>query len=223
MRLTTRNALDPKGASVSEYLKLRLREVTLCLVSLAVTLVAADAFAQNAVEVIAQQPTVALDAEEIVFDIRLQFSDVTVGGGFEISYDPAKLEFLDFTFVNDPQMLIQMAPPAGTTIQPLVFAAGWVILTPPSGVTGERSVGTLRFRPVEEGPALVDLSASTAMTPGPFYPPLAVPTPLEVDYADATVTVVPEPGLGAIMGPGLLVLAGLSRTRKANARGHHLG
>ena len=116
MRLTTRNALDPKEASVSEYLKLRLREVTLCLVSLAVTLVAADAFAQNAVEVIAQQPTVALDAEEIVFDIRLQFSDVTVGGGFEISYDPTKLEFLDFTFVNDPQMLIQMAPPAGTTI-----------------------------------------------------------------------------------------------------------
>lgn len=220
MRLKMRNTLDQKETSLSRRLKTRLWEVALSLVA---TLVAADAFAQNAVEVIAQQSTVALDAEEIVFDVRLQFSDVTVGGGFEISYDPAKLEFLDFTFVNDPQMFIQMAPPAGTTDQPLVFAAGWLILTPPSGVTGEKPVGTLRFRPVEEGPTLVDLSASTDITPGPFYPPLAAPSPLDVDYTDANITIVPEPGFGALMGCGLLVLAGLSRSRKPSARDHHLG
>ncbi|MGB0619764.1 MAG: hypothetical protein ACPGVZ_09875 [Myxococcota bacterium] len=220
MRLKTCNTRDQKETSMSQRLKLRLWEATLSLV---VTLVAADAFAQNAVEVIAQQSTVAVDAEEILFDVRLQFSDVTVGGGFEISYDPARLEFLDFTFVDDPQMLIQMAPPAGTTDQPLVFAAGWLILTPPSGVTGENPVGTLRFRPLEEGPALVDLSASAAITPGPFYPPVAAPSPLDVNYADANITIVPEPGFGALMGCGLLVLAGLSRARKPNARAPHLG
>ena len=184
------------------------------LVLVAAILMATGASARNVVEVIARDASVALGDPEIVLDVEINFAEATVGGGFEIDYDPTRLEFLDFTFVNDPQMLIRTAPAAGSTAQPLVFGAGWLVFTPPFGVVGQKPLGTLRFRPVGTGQTLIDVSPS-AISPGPFYPPQSSDTPLVVEYVDEVVTVVPEPGFASLALCGVFALCTLGRSKRS--------
>ena len=183
---------------------------------LAICLITIPAFgvgAENVVEAVPQQAEVSVTDEQVLIEVRIVFDDPTVGGGFELNYDPALLEFVDFTFESDPQMLFQTAPPAGSTSRPLVFGAGWLIFADPFGVVGERGLGVLRFRPVGPGEATLDLRSSS-LTPGPFYPPSSG-GPLNVDYLDAQITIVPESGFTSLAACGGLFLSWLGLSRKS--------
>ncbi len=214
--MRSRRTENTSACTVDELRRL-LAGTWVALVAAATLLPAGDAQARNAVQLFAGAPQIAIDDAELVVDVGIDFDDSTVGGGFEVTYDPSLLEFVDFTFVEDAQMLLRTSPPAGSTARPLVIGAGWLVLAPPFGVSGVRQLGTLRLRPVGEGNALLSVGPS-AVSPGPFYSPAASTEPLAVEYVGTSVVVVPEPGFTSLAAHGALVVFGLGASRRAASR-----
>ncbi|MCP4904458.1 MAG: hypothetical protein GY910_05715 [bacterium] len=154
-------------------------------------------------------------------DVKLQldFSEVTVGGGIEVTYDATRLEFASFAFAPDPTMLLQTGPGDAETAQPLEVGSGWLILVPPYGVSGHLDVGTFTFRPLAEGFAFVATGPS-AMVPGPFYSPTPSDDALTVSFDAATVEVIPEPGFAISITLGGMMLFGFTWAKRTRPHRH---
>jgi len=151
--------------------------------------------------------------------LELDFAEVTVGGGIEITWDAAIFAFDSFTFAADPELVIMDGHPDGggnPQTQPAEIGAGWLVLAPPNGISGLRTIGTLSLSPVMVGRATIATTGS-ASNPGPFFPPGVGMPPLSVSYEGATVYVVPEPGIAIGLLFGVALLGALSRnvTRQA--------
>lgn len=176
---------------------------------------ASAGWAQNIVRLTPVSQTVQLTDPNVTLDLEIDFAEVTVGGGVEVTYDATRLQFDSFVFTNDPNFLL-MGPAQGETAQPLEIGFGWLVVTPPFGVSGPHTIGTLTFLPIADGTAAVDTGPS-ASSPGPFFAPGGA-TPLVVDFQDATVEVVPEPAVGVGLASGIAALVGMKRNRERARR-----
>jgi hypothetical protein len=167
---------------------------------------------------------------EFMVDLMMDFDDVTVGGGVEITLDPL-LTFLSFDF--DPAFTANFGltgPLAGETVQPLEIGFGWFLLTPVGGATGTYTVGQLTFRAEASSASQVISTAGSALTPGPFFGP-GSGTPMSVQFGQASVTIsspaatggdpagtAPEPGPALMLGLGLTGLAFVRRPKHTPQR-----
>jgi hypothetical protein len=145
-----------------------------------------DAAAQNFVDLSPTQSEAVVVGLDVALRLEIDFTDVTVGGGVEIMYDATRLEFVSFTFSGDPNFGLT-GPANDDPDQPLEIGAGWLVVSPPFGVTGIHTIGTLLFRPIASGSATVSTRES-GINPGPFYSSSSG-TPLVVVYSGATVNV----------------------------------
>ena len=157
---------------------LRVLLVGLCL--------APTAAAQNRVQLTPAQSTSGAGLLEIALDLEIDFAEITLGGGVEVSYDASRLEFISFTFSGDPNFGLT-APPDGDPAQPLEIGAGWAIFGPPGGVSGLHTIGTFHFRTIGSGSAIVSTAASPSF-PGPFFSPNSS-GPMEVAFESATIQI----------------------------------
>ena len=168
-----------------------------------------EAAAQNFVDLSPGQSETIVAGLDVALNLEIDFTDATVGGGVEIMYDATRLEFVSFTFSGDPNFGLT-GPADGDPNQPIEVGAGWLVVSPPFGVTGIHAIGTLLFRPIASGLATVSTRES-GINPGPFYS-ASSGTPMVVVYSGATVNVGPVtavPTLGAygrLMGCALLLL-----------------
>ena len=159
------------------------------------------ASAQNIVLLTPFSQSIELEDSSVTVDLEIDFADVTVGGGVEVTYDATRLSFDSFEFKSGLDFL--SGPDPGEVGQPLEIGAGWVLFTPPFGVSGLQTIGTLTFTPVAEGEAFVQTRASSN-SPGPFASPGSSST-LFVTFSGATID-VPEPGFATGLAIGAVLL-----------------
>jgi hypothetical protein len=145
-----------------------------------------DAAAQNFVDLSPTQSEAIVVGLDVALSLEIDFTDATVGGGVEIMYDATRLEFVSFSFSGDPNFGLT-GPADDDPDQPLEIGAGWLVVSPPFGVTGIHTIGTLLFRPIASGSATVSTRES-GLNPGPFYA-ASNATPLAVVFSGATVNV----------------------------------
>ena len=59
------------------------------------------ASAQNVLRFIPSEIPVASVSSNVTLDLELEFSDVTAGGGIEVTYDASRLTFISFQFSTE--------------------------------------------------------------------------------------------------------------------------
>lgn len=165
------------------------------------------AAAQNLLQLTPAQSTTVVGAPDVALDLEIDFSELTVGGGIEVTYDAARLEFVSFSFSEDPNFGLT-GPVDGDPTQPLEIGAGWFVAEPPFGVSGLHTIGTFLFRAIGNGSAAVS-TAESSITPGPYFS-ASSSTPLVVSYNSATINVgsiIPAQGVfGRLVCCALLLL-----------------
>jgi hypothetical protein len=146
---------------------------------------------------------------DLTLDIVMNFDEVTVGGGLEITYSPG-LTFLSFDF--DPNFSANFGltgPDPGSVDPALEISFGWLIFTGIGGETGTHIVGQLVFRANGPGPVQIVMAEESTGSAGAYYGPANLNSPMIVEFGSATINVVPipEPQTGMLIGLGLLGLS----------------
>lgn len=150
--------------------------------------------------------------DQVSIAVMMNFSEPTVGGGLEVSYDAVGLSFVSFSFdAGFAGNFGFTSPAAGDQTNPITIGFGF-FQVPSSSIVGQLVVGTLIFEALTPGSRTVFTAASSGLAPGPFYSPAAPFGELTVHYGSAQVTVpgpvpVPEPSTALLF---LVGLAGLS-------------
>lgn len=161
-------------------------------------------------------PTTGLaPGDTVSFDIVMDFttddnglgSDITLGGGFDIVFDPTALQLQVFTnaMLGDPQFGRDPDILSG-----LLESWGFADF---NGLTGPELVGTVSFTVSANAPAMSSVSTSaTSGIAGPFVSGVDFITILNVDF-NSVVLVVPEPRtmLGSMAVLGALAMFGRRR------------
>lgn len=146
----------------------------------------------------------------------------TIGGGFDLLWDPAFFDFVDWQMLAPPGALISDAGTVDTQ-GGLVNSAGFLMaLFPPETFSGPAQIGRLTLRPAQPGSSTVTVSADGATAPETFGPWLGAAPAFEelfVTYAGAQVSVaapVPVPPW-ALVAVALLCAscAGVARPRSS--------
>lgn len=186
--------------------------------SIAVVLVLLGSAPAEALNVIGLTPdsTYVEAGTDFTLDLTMVFDELTVGGGVEVGYDSAVLTFLSFSF--DPAFTGNFGlqgPAAGSTVIPLEIGFGWFV-GPGGGETGAHTVGQLMFRADATGPSTIVATSSSLLSPGPFFGPANLSSPMVVQFLSADIEIgttsqnaVPEPGPALLTGFGLIGLAWL--------------
>ena len=193
--------------------------VRVLLFALLSLMLAPTGFAQNVVRLTPATSSADLGSTTVGFDLEIDFTDVTTGGGVEVTYDATRLTFISFTFSGDTNPAFDSGPMPGETTQPLTIGAGWFIVDPPFGVTGLHTIGTFRFEAIAVGSAGL-ATAESPTSPGPWFGP-GPGGPLSVTYEGATVDIViaapsvPTAGLIArLLTMVLLLFVGVRMTQR---------
>ncbi|NJN48429.1 MAG: hypothetical protein HC808_20400, partial [Candidatus Competibacteraceae bacterium] len=141
----------------------------------------------------------------VSFILTMDFSaEATLGGGFDVFYDAAILDFNTFVFSNTgtfPRDMAFDSTPVDLAgqVQDIGFGSF-------SGLSGPFTVGIIVFNAIGPGTANLTL-ADTAGTSGAFISNDTFDE-MTVDYFGNSVTVnpVPLPGALLLMAPGLLAI-----------------
>lgn len=150
----------------------------------------------------------------VTFDVVMDFStdtnglgsDITLGGGFDITWDPSILQFEglvnaglgDPSFGRDPDILPGLLESWG-------FAEF-------NGLTGPALVGSVEFSvlPGPAGSTFVSTGPTSGIA-GPFVSGVDFVTILTVDFNSVEVSRVPIPAAAWLFASGVAMLAGLRR------------
>ncbi|HUO74556.1 MAG TPA: PEP-CTERM sorting domain-containing protein [Solirubrobacteraceae bacterium] len=149
-------------------------------------------------------------------EVGLDFDDLTLGGGFDLSLSPALFSFEQFEF--DPDLgddpAFRLKPPDDASSGLLTIAFGSF-----SGLTGNREIGILQVvanQSLVLGSGNVLLSAiDDSSSAGPFVD--TVGSRLSVRYDGLLGTAVPEPSALVLLSAGVAGIA-----TKRDSRRHSL-
>ena len=174
-----------------------------------------DASRANQITLTPVSPSIGVGGSiEII--LGMSFDDPTQGGGLEITFSPPPdlnspvSPFASFVFdagLGDSPSF-QVDPLDDSFDMPLEIGFG-VLFEPP--LVGNLTIGMLTFRAMEPGDFVVEAWPSL-LFPGPFFAP-GGGAELDVLFGSTVVAVLPEPSTAALLGFGLVGLAGASRGR----------
>ncbi|MEO1575670.1 MAG: VPLPA-CTERM sorting domain-containing protein [Pseudomonadota bacterium] len=148
----------------------------------------------------------ATNGDLLTFDLIMDFSgpgEITLGGGFDIVWDTAGFEFVEYvsaglgeaSFGRDPEVQ-----------DGRLFSGAFGAF---AGLTGPDLVATLTFR-VMGPPGVYEINpTATDGIGGPFISALDFLTVLEPEYNG--IRIVPIPAAVWLFGSGLLALVGMRR------------
>ncbi len=158
------------------------------------------------------------DGDTISFDVEMDFTEITLGGSFDIAYDQTALQLQSFNrldvgdpgFGRDPDIL------AG-------LLSGWA-LGDFSGITGQQLLGSVSFQVLSSMGATTAVSGQdTLSVAGPFFDAGTFQV-LPVTYNSVSInraitqppapTPAPEPSTLALLGLGVIGF-GWSRRKQA--------
>jgi hypothetical protein len=148
----------------------------------------------------------------LTLSLALSFEEPSVGGGVEIAFDMARLEFVSFAFdatLGDDPALQLFCPGVAPGCQAFDGPGLLVAFGAVGGLSGSRAVGALAFRVLAPGPAEVTTGPNDAPA-GAFF---SAVTGLEQDVTvgSATLANVPEPASALLVAAGLVALTARSR------------
>ena len=161
--------------------------------------------------------------DTIELQVLMDFSDdPTLGGGFDIIFDPNLVSYNLNSYITDP--LLNSDPDFTRDDNPLVTDPNRVEIQADrlagaafgnfAGLSGPALVGPLSFTAENVGTAVFSLSASTSSVVGGFFSAVTF-TEQFPDFIGTTVTIVPVPAAVWLFGSGLLGLIGIARRRTA--------
>jgi hypothetical protein len=175
---------------------------------LATGCIARSAFADNAIALRSVRGPIEV-GEIVEIDLSMAFDDPTIGGGFQVEFDSERLEFVEFQFdddlQDDPRYRCTTETPSCATRRsenraPIGFGHF-------DGLAGERPIGRLRLRGLTPGTSPVSLVALS--TTGDFVD--LTGQKLAIESEGLEITVVPEPGMFAMLASGVLCLSRRAR------------
>jgi hypothetical protein len=200
-------------------------------IAVAIVIVGLSSTSANALNIIGLSPASqsVQVGSDFAIDIFMDFDEVVIGGGFEVTFDSSELSFLTFRFdQNFTANIFMLAPVDGEVDLPLEIAFGWLDFSGGGGPTGPTTVGQLTFRAEGPGPAVIVMTSSSSSNPGPYYAPGNASSPLAVEFGSTTLDViappvlVPEPQSALLLVVGLIGLAQLGSARVSQARSKSL-
>lgn len=157
-------------------------------------------------------PGFAQVGDIVEIDLEMAFDETTIGGGFQLDYDPAIFELIDFAFSNrglgdDPRYRCEpgvqvCTPRGGAHLVPIGFGHF-------DGITGGRPVGRLRLRALAQGESTIDFLPHP--TTGDFVD--LAGEPLETTSTGLNIRIVPEPATSMMIVIGCYALASLPARR----------
>jgi hypothetical protein len=155
-------------------------------------------------------------------DINMAFSEATLGGAFDLFYDPAHVEFVSFSFddffynnVSDPAFdhapdncFTDGAPFGGCDVgDPELNAIGFGNF---DGISGSYLVGTIVFRAVGAGASDLTMAVNDAPFEGFFSAETGLPMDVLYNSAKVDINAVPVPAAAWLLTTAL----GLLGTRR---------
>lgn len=187
-------------------------------------LAAAEATAQNTVELLPTQVTVPPGAT-VVLDLAVDFAEPSLGGGVVVDFDPALLGFVGFDWdpgaPDDPalRLVCPSADPACVDFAGPGVLIGFAVDTISfPAISGAHVLGTLELQALSAGTAPVSLSEDDSVA-GPLVGVGSFQAP---SLGGATVTIA-TPSVPALHGPAAaLLVASLSLAGARLSRRHPL-
>lgn len=159
-------------------------------------------------EPLSAQPSYEI-GEIVALDLKIDFTGTpTIGGGVDVFFDTAGLEFNSWSASALGDASFKRAPDV------LPGQLNGIAFGDFAGLPQIATVGTLEFKVLQTGSWLIDLEANDAPA-GPFYSATTF-SQLPVTFNDTTVnaaSVVPVPGAVWLFGSALLALFSSSRKR----------
>ncbi len=161
--------------------------------------------------------------QAVKFDINIDFVNTTVGGAFDLFYDPELLSFVSFEF--DVEFLTTVADPDfavmpdnclldGPAISGCIVGDGelnGIGFGNFDGITGSHRIGSVIFQTLDVG--VVALMMANNDSPWEGFISAADASELFVLYAPAKVHIVPLPAGLWLLASALGLLAARSRRR----------
>jgi len=198
----------------------RIRGLALYVAAFVAAVSAPSAQALNTVSLSPASTTVAL-GDPVALDLRIDLTDASIGGGVEIQFDVARLQFVSFSFESglgdEPAFRCEPSSPTASCNESFPGTVEIGFAKPFFGpdFIGTVVVGTLVFDAIAQGSAYVNTDPSAGF-PGPFGDPFGSPL-LISQWNDASVQIVPEPVSALLLLSGLSGFALLRRRRAPRA------
>ena len=151
----------------------------------------------------------AAPSESVVFEVWMDFEQVTIGGGFDIEFDPEVLSFESWTGADlgDPDF----------QRDPDVFDGllGGIAFGDFGGITGLNLIGTLKFSVLPDVPAGVTtaIELSQRFCFQCEFVDLNTFQIIDVDFIGAELKIVPLPA-GVVLFAGALAALGAAGQRR---------
>lgn len=163
--------------------------------------------------------------QEVSFDINMDFINTTVGGAFDLFYDPNLLAFVSFEF--DATFLTSVADPDFAIMPDNCISDGAALggcsagdaelnaigFGSFDGISGSHTIGTVTFQTL--GPGVSALLMATTDSPWEGFISADDASDLFVIYSPAKLHVVPLPAGLWLLASGLGLFAGFARRRRS--------
>ena len=198
--------------SVSKFVLLSISSVALLLLG------SSQAAALNSIAVVPLTNPVTV-GDEVSVSLVMNFTDATIGGSVDVSFEPGAISFSSFSFNTllgtdaNLSLVLQGTNLPADPADPMTVHFGFMAQAEATaGLSGQNLVvGTLVFDAVAPGTSTITTAYSLSST-GPFYNAEAPFSEMVVSFGSAQIAVtpapvVPEPSTALLF---LVGLAGLS-------------
>ena len=198
--------------SVRKFVLLSISSVALLLLG------SSQAAALNSIELVPMTDTVNI-GDEVSVSLMMNFSEATIGGSVDLSYEPGGISFSSFSWNTslwtdaNLSLVLQGINLPADPADPMTIHFGFLAQSgAAAGLSGQNLlIGTLVFNALTPGTSMITTAYSLSST-GPFYNATAPFPEMAISFGSAQITVhpapvVPEPSTALLF---LVGLAGLS-------------
>lgn len=178
----------------------------------------------NSITAVPASPSINVGSQVSV-DLNMVFTDTTVGGAFDLFYDPAVLGLVSFTY--DPTFTTTVSDPMFSPAPDDCFTSGGamggcmvgdgelnaIAMASFMGITGSHTIGTVVFEALSAGASALAMLDNDAGLGG--FLDFSTFNPMNVAFVGDSITVMPQaqaqaPAAVPLPASGWLMMLGLA-------------